>query len=118
MTTAPATIEIPVTIKGETRTIQFRDGNGSNYYSGWIAAARIGNGAKLHRSDITAWKFDSIEEAANMGYRANMIHVVGGQVVAISLKTVIRNRQAMIVAWADEYEGTKVATAQTYYGSL
>lgn len=107
-----------ISINGATREIEFPFTFSGGFVSHRDFACRIGNGQKLHACEMYAWKFDSVETAIKRGYSTNMIFTFGDQVVAVSLKTMVRNRDARIVAFRDEAKSSQSATQQNYYGSI
>lgn len=118
---------LEVRLAGQTRPVnfvwrEFPDANPNRprrANSDRIFAARIGAGAKVHRADMDAWKFDTVADARAKGYRPEQIFTLdNGDVWATQITTVLRNRQARIVDWADKFEGTQTATQQDYYGSI
>jgi len=107
-----------ITIAGITREVEFPYDNPTCFSSQAIFACKIGNGEKLHRARMDAFKFDSAEDAMKMGYKADAIFTFGTQVVAVTTRTQIRNRQARIVAFADTVAGSANTTKQNYHGSI
>ena len=99
-TTDRQTITLPVTVAGETREITITPylSDPDRAFTGAIFAARIGAGTKVHRTGTVAYRRDGEWK--------------------VGLSTCVRNRQAQIIGWADTYEGTSAATAQSYYGSI
>ena len=91
------TVQLPVTIKNETRIVEFTLCRDNLATSDHIIACRIGQGAKLHRSDLYA-------------YNTN-----GKWVVSMTTET--RNRKATVINWADKVQETN-HTNQNYYGSF
>lgn len=78
------TIQIPVTLQGETREVTFTvlGESGHMAVSAPIFGARIGRGEKTHRASMDAWPRENGWE--------------------ISKRTTCLNKQAVITEWADE----------------
>lgn len=92
------TLTLTVTINKETRTVQFVISSRQGYaYAGNIVACRIGNGEKLHLTDLTAYESNGFWQ--------------------VSMRACVRNRQAVIVEWADKVKET-TKTKQNYYGGF
>jgi hypothetical protein len=91
------TITITVTINEETRAIEFRSYRSGYAYSNDVAACRIGRGEKLHLTWLTAYEKDGVWQ--------------------VSKVAVVRNRQAVVVEWADKVKDT-TKTKQNYYGGF
>jgi hypothetical protein len=95
-----STIIITVTINKEARPIEFVTGYREGYASARsrsLVACRIGNGEKLHTTDLTAYEVNGVWE--------------------VSMRACVRNRQAKIVEWADKVKDT-TKTKQNYYGGF
>ena len=115
-------IVLPVTIKNETREVEFRtvlSDNICNFQTSNIVACQIGRGEKRHATSITAWVFETAEEAKKYHYTAENIHEWNGKVIAVNTTSAtVRNRQARITDWASQIAGTETATKQNYYGGF
>lgn len=103
-------ITVPVKIGNRTEEVVFgfygSDDRGSSNH---VAAARIGNGAKLHRTQIRAIRWDSMAEARRFAY-GSPIHEIDGSFVTVRMDTVIHGKPARIVAWADSIEGSSMGS--------
>jgi hypothetical protein len=116
-------ITLPVTIKNETRDIEFRQvvtSDGIHFlHAKDVVACQIGRGEKRHASSLVACVWKSADEAKSRGWNADQIHTVGDMILTVNTRTTsVRNRQAIITDWRDNVAGTAQATAQNYYGSL
>ena len=105
-----------VTLEGVTREVKFE-------HKGWVSpeyhavdtqfAAQIGNGKKLH-----ATLFASAKPVNANSKGKNVFVLSTGETFAFIVSTSVRNRAATIVAFADAYADSDIATKQNYYGSL
>lgn len=112
------TFPIQITIGHETRNANFILNEG--FTRGEIdvrVAAVIGNGAKVHGHNIIALIHENMDAA--MKYKGHeRFTLEDGRVISWMLHCAIRNRQARIIGFADQYIDTAAATQQNYYGSL
>lgn len=97
-----------MTLGGRTEAVEFTlSTDGKHAWSAPIFAARIGRGTKLHRVPMSAWLFEDFQAARSRGYaKWDVIEVEGG-VWGFKRVSTALNRQAHIVAFADDIEGTE-----------
>jgi hypothetical protein len=122
---ATLTRTFEIKLAGRTEAVEFT-GNSWNerpvtvlHSAHGVFAARIGFGEKLYAASATAWLFESVEVARSKGYRPSQIVTDSeGLVWGIKLADTIRNRQAVITHWAEDYRGTSVAAAYDDYSGL
>jgi len=91
------TFTLTVTINKEARLIEFKSNREGYAYAPKVAACRIGRGEKLHLTDLNAYERNGVWE--------------------VSKRAVVRNRQAVVVEWADKVKDT-TKTNQNYYGGF
>ena len=108
-----------IKVNGKTRSIAIRDMGDGFAMTEHVFACRIGRGAKLHRTAMWVVIRESIEELRKLGYRTLGHDIIeqNGVFYGLQMNCVVRNRNAYIVAWADEVANTEAATKQKYYGS-
>lgn len=112
MNTERRTITLPVAFRGESRPVTFALFRGAAYGlgTGWNRSAflaRIGRGTKTHPVMVQAYRFASVEDAHRQGFRADdrstrQLVEVEGELWGARLEGMVLNRQATVVAWADE----------------
>lgn len=97
MTTTPVpTLNLEITLFGETRTVEAVRGTTTAWVAGLVA--RIGNGRANYPATLTLWEVTD-ERPAREGQRT--VTADDGSVWKFHLGTCIRNRQARIIGWAD-----------------
>lgn len=116
-------ISVPITLGNQTRTIEFKQSfipidGGTLLTAPSVFAARIGNGAKLHRSSAKAILFESPEAANEAAGSADDIIPTDHGVILFRRSTMLRRRAALIVAWADDVANTPWGSKQRYHGRL
>src|SRR5688572_12498984 len=108
---------LPITLAGETRTVEVTGGhffNGTrSLWTSAIAAARIGRGTKAHRTSVRVLEGETAEALTRLGWRGVFEH--DGRFFAVDSSALVRNQRATIIGWADAYAGT--ATAAQYADS-
>ena len=82
-------------------------------------AARIGGGTKLHRCNSKAVVCDDRAIAESIAGEEDIVaETDDGRSVVVRRSTIVRKRNAQIVAWADDVAGTVWGSKQVYYGKL
>jgi hypothetical protein len=109
------TVTLRLTFHGETHDVDFYGSDGNvALYNATAFACRIGRGVKAYRAHVAAWRYDRMSEASQRTYgrrpEAPIVTDAEGVRWAVNLvSTTVRNRQASIIGWADDYRGTDAA---------
>ena len=121
------TFTLELTFSGKTKPVTFKTitlgGNdGSRAYNNDAFACQIGRGQKVYQANVSAWRVDDPNAKWLVGYGRPTTPVVtdaDGTQWAVNLsRTVVRNRQAHVVGWAEDFFGTVTATAHDDYSAL
>jgi hypothetical protein len=120
-----------ITFAGKTMPVTFTvtaadDANGNERVIAWnfdTFAARIGRGAKAYRAAVMAVRlYDGMNENVRKSYGrrgAPIVTDAEGRQWGINLtNTTVRNRQATIIGWADDYRDTTTAAAHDDYSTI
>lgn len=108
-----ATNEVTITVGGETRTVTM---NLAASYGGVVGGvvAQIGRGWARYPAHV---QLHRVEPGAPTPRGATRVTDSGGREWSYHLGTVVRNRQARIVAWADVAPATNDADQTRRAGS-
>jgi len=115
------TYTVEVTLAGKTKEVEFHLGRNNFADASFrLFAAQCGNGVKMHAASMRMWIFDTELEAVSKFYydRKNIVELHDGRFGYLSRNAMVRNREARIVGWAEDFIGTDLETKQNYYGAL
>jgi len=84
-----------------------------------LFAARIGKGAKMHRTSGKATLYETMESALQeCDLDTTIFYLIPEGCLAFHRSTKLRNRPALIVGWASNYRGTDLGSKQRYHGRI
>ena len=106
MTTATETITLNITVKNETREVEFIALASGRFISLPVFGARFQTGTKVHRIGAMAVEFPTVADARKMGYSRKNVIEADGKVYGFQDYGMVHNRPVSIFCFADAAEGT------------